>query len=602
MSRWVIRLPLSLLLVLGACGDSPRPGPVDAVSEVDSAGAADVLSVDGGADTRAADVHGDVADPDAAPVDLHARLFDPGRVLEVDLTLPAASWDGLRFETRTLFDVIGPGCLDAPPESPFTWTTADAVVDGVPVTAIGVRKKGFLGSLDTERPSLKLRFDRHVDGQTVHGRDRLTLNNGRQDPARFAACLAYATFEAAGVPAPRCSLAHVRVNGQDLGVYTHVEDVKKAFLRRHFDEPLGDLYEGTLSDLRPGWLATFERKIDDDQPEGQTLTRLMAALDAPDDALLAALSDVLDLDAFFSFWAVEILINHWDGYAGNRNNFFIYEDHPGGLAVFMPWGADAVFRPGLPDRPDLTGVHVFSSGALANRLLGVPDARARLATRLRHLLDNVWDEAALLDAVNRFEALAAPLHSPPARSDAFAAAAAMRDLVSGRRAAVEAALAALPPPAPLDDAPCLSALGTVDGALDTRWGTIARDDFFETGTSTLSLDTDAFTGTLPQGGARAGLDPELPGGARFQLIAPSALDAFLVVDVRMGLEHVLADGAVALDFADAEAWLLRFTVGPDGSEAELIGLIADGLLTFDQAATTADAPIAATFSGTLLSF
>ena len=41
-------------------------------------------------------------------------------------------------------------------------------------------------------------------------------------------------FEKAGLPAPRCNFARVSMNGEDLGIYVHVEPVKKAFLRDNF--------------------------------------------------------------------------------------------------------------------------------------------------------------------------------------------------------------------------------------------------------------------------------------------------------------------------------------------------------------------------------
>ena len=42
------------------------------------------------------------------------------------------------------------------------------------------------------------------------------------------------------------------------------------------------------------------------------------------------------------------LLRHWDGYAGNANNFFVYVDpSPGpqrGKMRFLPWGNDQVMQ------------------------------------------------------------------------------------------------------------------------------------------------------------------------------------------------------------------------------------------------------------------
>jgi hypothetical protein len=64
---------------------------------------------------------------------------------------------------------------------------------------------------------------------------KLTLNNNRQDPGNLVhQCLGYGVFAAAGVPAPRCNVAAVSVNGVPLGVYTHVEPVGEPMLGLHF--------------------------------------------------------------------------------------------------------------------------------------------------------------------------------------------------------------------------------------------------------------------------------------------------------------------------------------------------------------------------------
>ena len=87
----------------------------------------------------------------------------------------------------------------------------------------------------------------------MSGLTRFTLNNAKQDPSYVNQCIGYDLFRAAGVPAPRCNFANVTVNGENLGLYVHVESVKKPYLRQYFASDEGNLYEGTLSDFRDGW-------------------------------------------------------------------------------------------------------------------------------------------------------------------------------------------------------------------------------------------------------------------------------------------------------------------------------------------------------------
>ena len=130
-----------------------------------------------------------------------------------------------------------------------------------------VRKKGFIGSLSTARPSLKLDLGEFEEDWAFEGARRLTLNNAVSDPAVVRQCLTYSAFADAGLPAPRCGFARVTVNGVDLGLYVNLEPVKEPFLERHWGDSSGNLYEGTLSDFTPSMSGTLEAKTNEDETD-----------------------------------------------------------------------------------------------------------------------------------------------------------------------------------------------------------------------------------------------------------------------------------------------------------------------------------------------
>jgi hypothetical protein len=204
-------------------------------------------------------------------------VFDPNHVLEVEISMTQANWDALRNQGRQLLETFGGDCTAGPPASPFDWFSADITIDNETRTNVGVRKKGFLGSLDTVRPSLKVRVSRYVESQRLFGADRFTFNNAKQDPAKIKQCLGYQLFAAAGVPAPRCNFARVRVkteNGtQDLGIYANVEDIEAPFLSRVFGNSSGNHYEGSFgADFRPRSLPIFEKKNNEETNDGGEAT------------------------------------------------------------------------------------------------------------------------------------------------------------------------------------------------------------------------------------------------------------------------------------------------------------------------------------------
>ncbi|MCP4678471.1 MAG: hypothetical protein GY854_23760, partial [Deltaproteobacteria bacterium] len=387
------------------------------------------------------------ADSGTSDEDFSDLLFDPATIIEVEIEMNPADWDAVRTETRDTSGLFESPCLTEPFYSPFTYKPAMVTVDGEVFEQVGVRKKGFLGSINSDRPSLKVSFDEYVEGQECRNMHRLTLNNNLQDGSQVKQCLAYGLFAAAGVPAPRCNFAHVTVNGQDLGIYTNVESYKKRFIARHFDDNEGRLYEGTFSDFHDEWIATFEPKTDEDNEDRSDLQAIKAALELPDSELEAALSELVDLDEFMHFWAVESLVNHGDGYATNRNNYYIYFDPTTGLANFMPWGADGTFG----DNKFNDGV-TFVGSMLTRRLYGLPATQARYVAVMSDLLDTIWDEEALLAEADRMKALIAPFFD----SSGFAGQVdAVKDYISGRRATFEPVLD--DPPAfddPFPQVPC----------------------------------------------------------------------------------------------------------------------------------------------------
>ena len=77
---------------------------------------------------------------------------------------------------------------------------------------------------------------------------------------------------------PRCAYAKVTVNGVNLGVYSHVETVRKSFLRRAFGTDDGTLYEGPYVDFYEGWLGSFEHKTGKEAPGREKIQQLIEVL------------------------------------------------------------------------------------------------------------------------------------------------------------------------------------------------------------------------------------------------------------------------------------------------------------------------------------
>lgn len=562
------------LLLIAACGGESssdrRDAGTDAMPQGDAAAEPDAM-----------------VEPDAGPDDPSEALFRPDHVLEIELTLDPDDWARMRVEPEVL-GVHGGTCGDPTTASPYNTYPASIRIDGVETADVGVRKKGNLGSNTSERPGLKVQANEYDAEQRIFGLHHLTLNNNRQDPTSISQCLGYGLFRDAGVPASRCSFAHVTVNGEDLGLYSNVETIKKNFLGRHFGDDTGRLYESG-GDFVPGGTDGFQPKTDEEAPDCSDLLRIVDALQAPDDELFDTLDGVLDVDAFMTYWAMEVITDHWDGYANNLNNYYLYDDPSSGRFQFIPWGIDALFTGRQrTTRP----MSVFACGSLPWRLYDVPETRDLYLSRVRDLLDTVWDEDAILAEIDRMQDLIEPIADPTGSGELAAAIDLTRDFVRTRADVLLGEMDAGTPvwPYPAGQDSCRIRLGTVTATFDTVWDSLDR---FDAGTGTMAgtvagvaLDSStAYTSAGPADGATSIIRvlSTLPDGT------------YAVVYILFQASAPVAPGSMPIDLVNVAAIMTFYDPATDTTSGG--GLLLGGTLTLTEADAAADASIVGSLTG-----
>jgi spore coat protein CotH len=254
-------------------------------------------------------------------------------------------------------------------------------------TDVGVRIKGGAGSFRNidglSKVAFTIKFNQFDSKQRFHGLRRIILNNAVQDSSYLHECVGYGIFRDAGIPAPRISYATLSVNGEPYGLYLQVEAVTEDFLRAWFSDTSGNLYEG------PGDVTDWESLDLDhngDAEDRGDLKALAEAIEAADENdPWSTLSNLVDVDAFARFLALEQILGHWDGYAA-VNNYRVYRDPSIGKFVFLPHGCDQIFD-------DLDGdVFRDQEGVLARALVQTTEGRKRYQTALREVLDLAWNE------------------------------------------------------------------------------------------------------------------------------------------------------------------------------------------------------------------
>lgn len=438
----------------------------------------------------------------AAPVERDAAMFARDHILEVRLVMTPEDWRAVRLSRPDGGEVTEP----LPGDNVYKRHPAELWIDGVRVGRVGVRKKGFFGSVVSTRPSLKIKLDDFVKGQAYGGVDDLTLNNNVQDLSFVNQLLAYDLFSRVGVKVPRANFAHVTVNGEDLGVYTHVEAISDGFLKRAFGTDTGALFEGMTGDFTDDRLSKIVGKSGNYRAERARLERLRDVLAAPGPLSLPAVEALVDLDAFIRLWAAESLIGHWDGYSGNRNNFYLYVNPADNRMYFIPWGTDGQFI----DPPGGIAYlnppkSVKAVGLLTQRLWELPAVQSRYQAVMRELLAGPWNEARMLADAEGWQKQIQPLSviAPAIRDQASQR---MRRFLARRRADVTAEL--LSGSVPVWPVPPASPQGPdvpvkVTGTFTAPWGAAVPANPLEVGVAQLQIQLDGQPVTITSAGAYA---------------------------------------------------------------------------------------------------
>ncbi|WP_454054648.1 CotH kinase family protein [Clostridium sp. Marseille-Q7071] len=161
-----------------------------------------------------------------------SKVFDKNKVMEIDINISQEDWDWT-IENATEEE----------------YKNANISINGETYYNVGIRPKGnsslsMIASDDTtDRYSFKIKFDEYVDGQTLHGLNKLVINNVMSDTTYMKEYLSYDLYTAMGIPTPAYAYANIKINGEDWGLYLAVEVIEESFLERNYGTLEGNLYK-----------------------------------------------------------------------------------------------------------------------------------------------------------------------------------------------------------------------------------------------------------------------------------------------------------------------------------------------------------------------
>jgi CotH kinase protein len=364
--------------------------------------------------------------------DLLDSFYSIDNLVSIEIAIDSAKWNDLVLKASPR-EVGAPN--SDPPQTHYDWVeTTSVTISGTKFpkkstfTQVAIIKKSFYGSLSFTKPSFKLDFTKlnkanEDEIKSLIGTDRLVLNNCKQDPAYVRQPLGYELLRQADLPSFRCNFATVRVNGPFWGgkdeiprhgtvkttflpadgVYVNMEPFKKKFVENRFKSDQGNAYEITyLDDFDPDRLAEGYLTFEGFSEHKDRKDLLRAAREIKDQGLSGA-KKVIAWDQYIRFFAMEALLQHWDGYNKSMNNTLLYNDQKAKADPdikkneinfsFIPSGVDQILG---------NDQEILFSGwksVLANLTIADKEANAKLNDQIRKLAEKIFAAKNLADSI-----------------------------------------------------------------------------------------------------------------------------------------------------------------------------------------------------------
>ncbi len=276
------------------------------------------------------------------------ELFGTGGPIQINIKMDSSDWEEMLENA-----------IDE------TYYPCDVEINGTTFYRVGIRPKGNTSlsaiAMDptTDRYSLKLEFDRYVDGQTCFGLDKLVLNNNYADATNMKEALVYDMYRYLGADASLYQYARLSVNGEYWGVYLALEAVEESFLLRNYGVADGCLYKPEPAEIGGGMDGFGQNggsdlNYADDDLESYSSIWEGAVTDitkSDRERVVTALKHIfsgtdpeacMDVDNLLRYMAVHVFAVNQDSLSGSMaHNYYLYEED--GRLNLLPWDYNLSF-------------------------------------------------------------------------------------------------------------------------------------------------------------------------------------------------------------------------------------------------------------------
>ena len=291
------------------------------------------------------------------------------------------------------------------------------------VASVGVRLRGNT-SLNAQKKSFKVSFNSFVNNQQWQGLEKMNLNANTNDPSLMRAKLVWDFMRFEGLPASRTSHVKVFINDEYRGVYLNVEHIDEEFADRFYDDGTGNLwkclypadldYLGSNPDaykIEQFGIRTYDLHTNTFQDNYAQLAQFIQVINNTSVANMPCeLEQIFNIENYIKYLAIDVLTGNWDGYAFNKNNFYLYHNEHSGLMEFLPYDLDNTlgidwvgtdwttrniynWKPSGQDRP------------LYSLVMNVPEYRARFSYYVQLFISNYFNSSGIVNHAQEIQSL-----------------------------------------------------------------------------------------------------------------------------------------------------------------------------------------------------
>ena len=270
-------------------------------------------------------------------------VFDDTELPRIDLSITQSNLEALYADPESNTEYF----------ASFIFTRADSIEGPIDV---GLRFRG-----DTirhkQKKSFRISFNSFDSGDNYHGIEKMNLNAEVNDPSIVRSKLTWDLFRYLGVSGSRSNHVLLYINDAFYGVYLNTEHIDERYMKSRFDNNDGNLYRNLWPadlvylgasqddykyeyDGRRAYALRTNEKWDD----YEDLSAMITTLNQYDgNQLKNEIETLINVQQYLKVMAVDVISGNWDGYTGDKNNYYLYRDQVSGRFEYIPYNLENSF-------------------------------------------------------------------------------------------------------------------------------------------------------------------------------------------------------------------------------------------------------------------